>query len=166
MHCSGVTGGFFCFSLFKTTKICFRCTKMEISYREKAFHTGKKFRNNDFALSEKFFCYAPGTLYTLLNPKKYPVFFFSLASYSPINTEAPPPLVYQVLFTCVPNPRNLKGGIRSPFDHCVNALGQLPYWPSHMEESYCTSGCGIIIQHDLPTYRYHVIHCMITYILA
>ena len=31
---------FFFFSLFKTTKICFGCTKMEIFYREKAFHAG------------------------------------------------------------------------------------------------------------------------------
>ena len=33
---------FFCFSLFKTTEICFGSTKMEIFYQEKAFHTGKK----------------------------------------------------------------------------------------------------------------------------
>ena len=33
----------FCFSLFKTTKICFGCTKMEIFYREKSIsHPGKK----------------------------------------------------------------------------------------------------------------------------
>ena len=32
---------------------------MEISYREKAFHDGKKIRKNDFAPSEKFSCYAP-----------------------------------------------------------------------------------------------------------
>ena len=32
----------FCFSLFKTTEICFRSTKMEIFYREKAFHARKK----------------------------------------------------------------------------------------------------------------------------
>ena len=33
---------FFCFSLFKTTEICFGSTKMKIFYRGKAFHTGKK----------------------------------------------------------------------------------------------------------------------------
>ena len=33
---------FFCFSLLKTTEICFRSTKMEIFFREKAFHAGKK----------------------------------------------------------------------------------------------------------------------------
>ena len=33
---------FFCFSLFKTTKICLGSTKMEIFYREKAFHARKK----------------------------------------------------------------------------------------------------------------------------
>ena len=33
---------FFCFSLFKITKICFESTKMEIFYREKVFHAGKK----------------------------------------------------------------------------------------------------------------------------
>ena len=32
---------FFCL-LFKTTKICFGSTQMEIFYREKAFHAGKK----------------------------------------------------------------------------------------------------------------------------
>ena len=49
----------FCFSLFKTTKICFGSTKMEIFYREKAFHARKKIRKNDFAPSEKFSCYSP-----------------------------------------------------------------------------------------------------------
>ena len=33
---------FFCFSLFKTAKICFGSTKMEIFYREKHFTQGKK----------------------------------------------------------------------------------------------------------------------------
>ena len=58
------------FSLFKTMKICFGATKIEIFYREKAFHTGKccvkcffppgkKIRKNYFAPSEKFSCYAP-----------------------------------------------------------------------------------------------------------
>ena len=51
---------FFCFSLLKTTKICFGSTKMGIFYRENAFHAGKKNRKNDFAPSEKFSCYAPG----------------------------------------------------------------------------------------------------------
>ena len=37
---------------FKTTKICFGSTKIEILYREKAFHAGKKIRKNDFAPSE------------------------------------------------------------------------------------------------------------------
>ena len=32
----------FFFPLLKTTKICFESTKMGISYREKAFHAGKK----------------------------------------------------------------------------------------------------------------------------
>ena len=32
---------FVCFSLLKTTKICFGCTKMKIFYREKVFHAGK-----------------------------------------------------------------------------------------------------------------------------
>ena len=50
---------FFCFSLFKTTQICFGSTKLEIFYREKALHTRKKIRKNDFAPSEKFSCYAP-----------------------------------------------------------------------------------------------------------
>ena len=50
---------FFCFSLLKTTEICFGSTKMGIFYREKAFHAGKKIRRNDFAPSEKYGCYAP-----------------------------------------------------------------------------------------------------------
>ena len=56
---------FFCFSLLKTTKICFGSTKMGIFYREKAFHAGKKIRKNDFAPSEKYACYAPGPMCTI-----------------------------------------------------------------------------------------------------
>ena len=37
---------FFCFSLLKTTEICFGSTKIRIFYREKAFHVGKKIRQN------------------------------------------------------------------------------------------------------------------------
>ena len=33
---------FFCFSLLKTTEICFWSIKMGIFYREKTFHVGKK----------------------------------------------------------------------------------------------------------------------------
>ena len=32
---------------------------MGIFYQEKAFHTRKKIRENDFAPSEKYTCYAP-----------------------------------------------------------------------------------------------------------
>ena len=32
---------------------------MEIFYREKAFHAGKKIRKNNIAPSEKFSCYTP-----------------------------------------------------------------------------------------------------------
>ena len=45
--------------------------------------------------------------------------------------------------------RNLKRGIGSLFDPCVNAMGRQPYWPSHMEVSYCTFGFGANIQRDL-----------------
>ena len=41
------------------TEICFGSTKMGIFYWEKAFHSGKKIRKNDFAPSEKYACYAP-----------------------------------------------------------------------------------------------------------
>ena len=51
-----------CFSLFKTTKICFGSTEMDIFCREKAFHNWKKIRKNYFAPSEKFACYAPAQL--------------------------------------------------------------------------------------------------------
>ena len=47
--------------------------------------------------------------------------------------------------------RNLKGGIGSLFDPCVNTTGQRPYCPSRMEVSYCTFGFGAIIQCDLRT---------------
>ena len=57
-------GLFFCFSLFKTTKICFGSTKMEIFYREKSISRREKIRKNDFAPSEKFSCYAPVHNYT------------------------------------------------------------------------------------------------------
>ena len=51
---------FFLFnSLFKTTKICFGSTRMEIFYWEKSISCWEKIRKNDFALSEKFSCYAP-----------------------------------------------------------------------------------------------------------
>ena len=43
--------------------------------------------------------------------------------------------------------RKLKGGIGSLFDTCVNAMGRRPYWPSRMEESYCTFGLGAICAH-------------------
>ena len=33
---------FFCFSLFKTAKICFGCTKIEIFYREKSISRPEK----------------------------------------------------------------------------------------------------------------------------
>ena len=46
---------------------------------------------------------------------------------------------------------NFKGGIESLFDHCVNAMGQWPYCPSHMEVSYYTFGFGAIIWRDLRT---------------
>ena len=42
------------FSLFKTTKICFGSTKMEICYREKAFQAGKNIRKNYFAPQKNF----------------------------------------------------------------------------------------------------------------
>ena len=48
-------------------------------------------------------------------------------------------------------PRNLKRGIGSLFDHCVNAMGQRPYCPSHMEVSYCIFGFSTIVRCDLRT---------------
>ena len=39
---------------------------------------------------------------------------------------------------------NFKGGIRSLFDHCVNAMGRRPYWPSCMEVSYRGFSCDVI----------------------
>ena len=48
-------------------------------------------------------------------------------------------------------PRNLKGGIWSLFDPCVNAIGWRPYCPSRMEVSYCTFRFGVIIRRNLRT---------------
>ena len=46
---------FFLLVTFKTTEICFGSTKMEIFYREKAFHAEKKkIRKNDFAPQKNF----------------------------------------------------------------------------------------------------------------
>ena len=49
---------FFCFSLFKT-KMCFGATKMEIFYREKAFHTGKNIKKNMTLPPQKNFPVTP-----------------------------------------------------------------------------------------------------------
>ena len=56
---------FFCFSLLKTTEICFGSTKMGIFFREKHFTLGKKISKIDFAPSEKYACYAPAILLNL-----------------------------------------------------------------------------------------------------
>ena len=53
--------------------------------------------------------------------------------------------------------RNLKGGVGSLFDPCVNVMGWQPYCPSRAEVSYsaiCTHYC------------YRVIHRTITYLHA
>ena len=51
---------FFFFLLFtlKTTKICFVYQNGNF-LPGKTFHAGKKIRQNDFAPSEKYVCYAP-----------------------------------------------------------------------------------------------------------
>ena len=49
----------------------------------------------------------------------------------------------------VSGPKNLKGGIGSLFDPCVNAKGWQPYWPSYMEVSYCTFGFAAVNWRDL-----------------
>ena len=48
-------------------------------------------------------------------------------------------------------PRNLIGGMGSLFDPCVITIGRRPFWLSHVEVSYFTSGFGVIIWHDLQT---------------
>ena len=47
--------------------------------------------------------------------------------------------------------RNFKERIRSPSGPCVNAMGQRPYWPPYMEESFCTFRFGAIIWCNLHT---------------
>ena len=49
----------FCFSLFKTTDICFGSTKIGIFYREKSFHAGKKIMKNYFCSLWKIFLLRP-----------------------------------------------------------------------------------------------------------
>ena len=51
---------FFCFSLFETTEICFGSTKMEIFYRENAFHASGKKLGKVTVPSEKYSSYATG----------------------------------------------------------------------------------------------------------
>ena len=58
-------------------------------------------------------------------------------------------------------PRNLKGGIWSLFEPCVNALGRQPYCLSCMEGSYCTFGFGAKIM-ICAHYHYSMIHRGIT----
>ena len=50
---------FFCFSLLKTTEICFGSTEMEIFYTGKKHFTLGNFWKNNIALSEKYAWYAP-----------------------------------------------------------------------------------------------------------
>ena len=50
---------FLLFSLFKTTEICFGCTKMKIFYWEKEFHTTGKKGKMTIAPSEIYSSYAP-----------------------------------------------------------------------------------------------------------
>ena len=52
---------FFAFHFSKRLKFCFGSTKMEIFYREKAFHTGKKSGKMNLPPQKKFSCYAPGS---------------------------------------------------------------------------------------------------------
>ena len=61
-------------------------------------------------------------------------------------------------------PRNLKGGIRSLFYSCVNAMGQRrPYWPSCMEVSIVPLDLARSFSVICAHYRYPVIHRAITY---
>ena len=132
---------FFCFSLFKTTKICFGSTKMEIFYREKTFHAGEN-KNQ-----EKWLC-----------PLRK-IFLSSPCENTSRTGQRNLCIVGQLLWNYrVPNyintwavTKEFKGGIGSPFDPCVNAMRQQPYWPSRMEVSYCSSGFGAIIQRNLHT---------------
>ena len=56
----------------------------------------------------------------------------------------------------------LKGEL-GPFLTRVNPMGQRPYWPSHMEESFCTFGFGAIIRRHLRTLSLPI-HHVITYV--
>ena len=59
--------------------------------------------------------------------------------------------VWNVQSISVDKSRNIKRGIRSFFDPCVNAMGQRPYCLSRIEANYCTFGFGVIIRRDLRT---------------
>ena len=58
---------FFFFFFFYYFASGFGGYQIEIFYREKAFHAGKKIKKNDFAPSEKFSCYAPGANHPTIN---------------------------------------------------------------------------------------------------
>ena len=45
--------------------------------------------------------------------------------------------------------KEIKRGIGSLFDPCVNAMGWRPYRLSHMEDIYCTFRFGEVIRHNL-----------------
>ena len=54
-------------------------------------------------------------------------------------------------FTHVKLSRKFKGEMGSLFDPCVKAMGQRPYWPSHMEVSYCIFRFGANIRCNVRT---------------
>ena len=55
------------------------------------------------------------------------------------------------MLECECKSRNLKGGIGSLFDPCVNVVERRPYCPSHMEVSYWIFRFEAIIRLDLRT---------------
>ena len=65
-------------------------------------------------------------------------------------------------FTHVNLSRKFKGEMGSLYDPCVKAMGQQPYWPSHMEVSYCIFRFGQTFEAMCAHYRYYVIHRAIT----
>ena len=90
---------FFCFSLLKTTKICFGSTKMGIFYREKAFHAGKNNQEKWLCPLRKICLLRPcrQLLVNLRKTRKKPVHWpliYKMYGYFPVNSRFP------VLFYC------------------------------------------------------------------
>ena len=77
----------------------------------------------------------------------YCMFWNALQLISHTHAEWEPLRVAVILYSVWP--KEFKREIGSLLDACVNTMGRRQFWWSHIEASYCTSGFGVIIWHDL-----------------